>query len=122
MNRVLRLAFLLPLIALLLCAADVSGTWKGNFDYDGTDVPVTFNLKTVGSGLTGTVEGLPTTPAEIHDGKVEGDKISFSVTIDYQGQNVKLVYEGKVDGGRIDFKFGTEDGSWGTELTSKKAS
>src|ERR1039457_5124971 len=111
MNRALRLALLLALLGLLLRGASVSGTWKGSFDYDGTGVPLTFNLKSADDGLTGTVEGLTTTPAEIHEGKVDGDKISFWVTIDYQGQAVKLVYEGKVSGDQIQFTFGTEDGS-----------
>jgi hypothetical protein len=72
--------------------------------------------------VTGTVEGLPTTPAEIHDGKVDGDTVTFSVTIDYQGSPVKLMYKGKVSADGIKFTFGTEDGSWGTDLTVTKSS
>jgi hypothetical protein len=122
MNRALRLVFLFSLLVVLLGAAGASGTWKGNFDFNGASVPLTFNLKTAGDGLTGTVEGLPTTPAEIHDGKVDGDTISFWVTTDYQGQDYKLVYKGKVADDQIQFTFGTEDGSWGAELTVKKSS
>jgi len=77
MNRALRLVLLSSLLAVLLSAAGASGTWKGIFDFNGTSVPLTFNLKANGDGVTGTVEGLPTTPAEVHDGKVDGDTISF---------------------------------------------
>jgi hypothetical protein len=77
-------------------------------------------LTVAGTAVTGTVEGLPTTPADIHDGKVDGNTVTFSVTTDYQGSPVKLVYTGKVTAKGIDFTFGTEDGSWGTELTATK--
>jgi hypothetical protein len=103
-------------------APDVAGNWKGAFDFQGTSVPLTFHLTVAAGVVTGTVEGLPTTPAEIHDGKVEGDTVTFSVTTDYQGTPVKLVYKGKVAADGIKFSFGTEDGSWGTELTAVKAS
>ncbi len=100
---------------------DVTGTWKGAFDFQGSSLPLTFHLTTVAGVVTGTVEGLPTTPAEIHDGKIDGDTVTFWVNTDYQGQTYKLVYTGKITAGQIAFTFGTEDGSWGAELTAAKA-
>ena len=82
-------------------------------------MPLTFHLTVAGSAVTGTVEGLPTTPAEIHDGKVDGDTVTFWVNTDYEGQTYKLVYKGKISEGQIDFSFGTDDGSWGATLTAK---
>lgn len=105
----------------LLHAADVSGTWKGSFEFNGSPVPLTFDLKADGNTLTGTIEGLPTTPAEIHDGKITGDEVDFWVNTDYQGQTYKLVYKGKVAADHIDFDFGTDDGSWGATVTAAKA-
>src|ERR1700682_210661 len=113
-------------LAAVLCvspfagAADVSGTWKGSFDFNGNSVPTALNLKVAGTDVTGTVEGLPTTPVDIHEGKVDGDNVSFSVDTDYQGTTYKLVFKGKATGDHIDFSFGTDDGSWGTTLTVKK--
>ncbi len=121
MKRALTLTSLILLIALCLPAADVSGVWKGSFDYNGNTVPVTFNLKASGEELTGTVDGLPTPSAKIQEGKVQADAVSFWINIDYQGQTIKLVYKGKVSGDQIQFNFGTEDGSWGTELTAKRS-
>ena len=80
-------------------------------------MPLTFHLTSAASVVTGTVEGLPTTPAEIHEGTLDGDTVSFWVNTDYQGQTYKLVYKGKVTAGQIAFSFGTDDGSWGTEIT-----
>ena len=121
MRNALRLVGLFAFLAILpnAGATDVTGTWKGAFDFQGTSVALTFHLTVAGSAVTGTVEGLPNTPAEIHDGKVDGDTVSFWVNSDYQGQTYKLVYKGKVSNGQIDFTFGTDDGSWGTTLTAK---
>jgi hypothetical protein len=113
-------------LALFLCvlpalhAADLSGTWKGSFDFQGTSMPVSINLKAADTTVTGTVEGLPTSPADIHDGKIDGSSISFWVSTDYDGGTYKLVYKGKVNGDSIDFDFGTDDGSWGTTITVKR--
>jgi hypothetical protein len=104
-------------------AADVSGTWKGAFDYEGSNVALTFHLTIAGGVVTGTVEGLPTTPAEIHDGKVDGDTVTFWVSTDYQGQTYKLEYKGRISAGgdQIAFTFGTEDGGWNAQLTAAKS-
>lgn len=103
-------------------APDVSGVWTGAFEFQGSSVPLTIHLTAAGGVVTGTVEGLPITPAAIHDGKVEGDAVSFTVDTEYQGQAYKLVYRGKVSATGIQFTFGTEDGSWGTEMAATKAS
>jgi hypothetical protein len=101
-------------------ASDLSGTWKGTFDFQGTSIPVSINLKAADATVSGTIEGLPTTPTDIHDGKIDGSSITFWVNSDYEGDTYKLVYKGKINGDSIDFDFGTEDGSWGTTLTVKR--
>ena len=100
----------------------VTGTWRGAFDFNGESVPLTFHLASAaGSAVTGTVEGLPTTPAEIHDGKLEDGILTFWLTTDYQGQTYKLVYKGKVAAGQIIFDMGTADGSWGASVTATRS-
>lgn len=118
-----RLLSLVAFISFLpaVYAANPSGSYKGAFDFNGSSVPLTVNLKVDGTTVTGTVEGLPTTPAEIHEGTVSGDTISFWVNSDYQGQTYKLVYKGKVTADQISFDFGTEDGSWSAPLTVTKS-
>jgi hypothetical protein len=131
MKIMLRLLLLLPFIAVLPAAraADVSGTWKGAFDFQGTSVPLTIHLNMDGTKVagmddmakvTGTVEGLETSPAEIHEGILHGEYLSFWLNTDYQGQTYKLVYKGKVTADGISFDFGTEEGSWSTTMTVKK--
>lgn len=103
-------------------ASDVAGRWKGAFDFQGDSIALTLNLKVDGDKVTGTVEGLPTTPAELHDGALTGDTLTFWLNSEYQGQTYKLVYSGKVSGDQIVFDFGTEDGSWSSPLTVKRDS
>ncbi len=122
MKRAITVLGLTVFLAAVLSAADVTGIWKGAFDFNGTSVPLTFNLKSEGDAVTGTVDGLPTPAAKIQEGKLQGEAVSFWLTIDYQGQPVKLVYKGKLSGDQIQFQFGTEDGSWGTEVTAKRSS
>ncbi|HKF49729.1 MAG TPA: hypothetical protein VKB38_20380 [Terracidiphilus sp.] len=119
MKAMIRLLSLAAILCVLPAAyaADLSGVWSGSFDFNGNTVPVTMNLKVAGAAVTGTIEGLPTTPADIHDGKVDADGISFWTNTDYEGQTYKLVFKGKVSADKIDFEFGTEDGSWGTTLS-----
>ena len=119
--RIVALAGLLLLIAGILPAADVTGTWKGSFDYNGTAVPLTFDMKTDGDALTGTVSGLPTPKVDIKDGKIDGDALTFWVGIEFQGNPIKLVVKGKVAGDEITFNIGTEGGEWSTQLTAKKS-
>ena len=123
MKLLLRLLSLIAFVSILpaLSAADLSGSYKGAFDFNGSSVPLTINLKIDGSTVTGTVEGLPTTPAEIHEGTLAGDAISFWVNTDYEGQTYKILYKGKIAADQISFDFGTEDGSWSAPLTVKKS-
>jgi hypothetical protein len=111
-----------PTAALAQSAAamDATGTWKGAFEYNGASVPVVFHLTSAAGVVTGTVEGLPTTPAEIHDGNADGDSVAFWVNTDYQGQTYKLTCKGKIAAGQIVFTIGTEDGSWATQMTATK--
>jgi riboflavin synthase alpha subunit len=123
MKNVLQFLGLFAFLAVLPSAqaADVTGTWKGAFDFQGTSVPLTFHLTAAGGVVTGTIEGLPTGAAEIHDGKVDGDAITFWVNTDYEGTTYKIVYKGKISEGQIEFSFGTEDGSWGATMTVKNS-
>src|ERR1039457_1308331 len=112
----------LVMLAGLLTAASLTGAWKGQFDFNGNAVPLTFDLKANGEALTGSVTGLPAGVAEIKDGKIQGANISFSVMSEYQGDPIKLVCKGQVDGDQIHFNMGLEDGTWGVDFVAKRGS
>ena len=110
------------ILAAAAFAADVTGTWKGQFDFSGTAVPLTFELKGSGETLTGTITGLPSGVSEIKDGKIQGGVVTFSAMTEYQGSPIKLVYRGEVAGDEIKLTMGTEDGSWGVDYVLKRSS
>jgi hypothetical protein len=112
----------LLLLAGLLAAADLTGSWKGQFDFNGTPVPQTLDLKADGEALTGSVTGLPAGVAQIKEGKIQGGAVTFWLITQYQGNDVKLVYKGQVSGEEIRFSMGTEDGSWGVDFVAKRDS
>ncbi len=116
--------FLILTVALALFttgafAADLTGKWtaetKGR---DGETRTQTFNLKQDGSTLTGTVSS-PMGESEISDGKVDGDKVSFVVKMERNGNEMKMPYTGKVSGDEIQFKVESPRGT--REMTAKKS-
>jgi len=114
------IAGILLLLATVMSAADVSGKWQGSFDTPNGTVTLTFDLKSAGDALSGTVTGLPS-PSEVKDGKTQGDVITFNFMTEYQGNPIKLLMRGQVSGSEIKFNIGTEDGAWGTEFVAKKS-
>ncbi len=120
MKRYIALTGLLLILVSLATAADLTGKWQGSFNFNEQAVPLTFDLKGA-TEITGTVTGLPSGVAQIKEGKLDGENLTFWLMTEYQGNAIKLVYRGKVSGSEIKFEFGTEDGSWGTQLVAKKS-
>jgi hypothetical protein len=81
-------------------ATDVTGTWEGEFKMpDGSATfPVSFSFKQDGLKLTGSVANPQGgDPITITDGKVDGDKISFKVSVN----GINITHEGTVIGDEI---------------------
>lgn len=87
--------------ALPALAADVTGTWKWSVERNGQTRETTLKLKQEGDKLTGTITGRENTEIQIEDGKVDGDKVSFKVTMEFNGNKFVRTYEGKVSGDTI---------------------
>jgi hypothetical protein len=123
MRKLMTTGFLLGLLTLTAMAADVSGKWTAQVPGRGGQTrEATFNFKVDGSTLTGTVSGrggdMP-----IADGKIDGDTISFTQTLEFNGNTVKFSYKGTVSGDEIKFTR-ARDGDDGQpqEFTAKRAS
>jgi len=89
-------AFALLLVAVPARAADVDGKWTGSLDTPMGAVNVGFNFKADGAMLSGTTTGPDGSEIAIKNGKIEGDKISFLVSIDFGGMSLDLNYTGVV--------------------------
>jgi len=117
--RTLVLPALLGLFALVASAADVTGKWVAQVPgRGGNATETTFNLKQDGSTVTGTVSG-GRGDQPISDGKVEGDKISFNVNLEFNGNKITQAYTGTVSGDEMKLTRGGGRGN-PIEFTAKK--
>ena len=80
---------MLPLAAL---AADISGTWKSEFDSQIGHQKYTFTFKQEGTKLTGKANSEAEDrkrEAELKEGKVDGDSVSFFETLNVQDNDIR---------------------------------
>jgi hypothetical protein len=105
-------------LAVSAFAADVDGKWTGSVSTPNGDIPQTFNFKANGAALSGSLEFMPGMEIPISEGKVEGNNISFSVTLDF-GMPFKLTYTGVVSGNELKIKG--DAAGMPFEFTLKKA-
>jgi hypothetical protein len=122
MRTILVLCTLFVLAATTLAAADVTGKWTAEVQGRNGPRTVTFTLKQDGSKLTGEMQGMGPEPAQISDGKVSGDNISFTVKREFNGNEMKINYTGKVEGDSLKMKSQREGGDRTQEFTAKKVS
>ena len=86
-------------------AADVDGKWTGSLDTPMGAVNVNFNFKADGGTLNGTMSGPDGGDIALKNGKVDGDKISFVVSLDFGGMAFDLNYTGVVAKDNIALKI-----------------
>jgi len=102
----------IALLAISAFAADVTGKWKTSFTMqNGNTREGVMTLKAEGDKLTGTMEGGRGGAASISDGKISGDDISFAVTRNFNGNEVKINYKGRVSGNsmRLTMEFNGQE-------------
>jgi hypothetical protein len=111
MKKILRFSMIFAVAALSILAADPSGKWAASMPgRGGNPMNITFNLKADGDKLTGTVSSMRG-DTDISDGKVDGDKIMFSVVREFNGNQMKQNYTGTLDGDTIHFSVVREGGN-----------
>lgn len=108
------------LAALSGFSADVTGNWKGTAEGPNGKMERTFSFKVEGSKLTGETSSEMLGKSTIQDGKVDGDSLSFSVHVNFQGQDVKILYRGKVSGKQLKLNVQSEDGSFSTDYVAER--
>ena len=97
-------------------AADLSGTWKSEFDTQIGIQKYTFTLKQEGSSLAGKANlqiAGEKYESKLKDGKVNGDRVSFVEELNFQGNDLEIRYDGKVAGSEM--KLTRKVGDFATE-------
>src|SRR5579863_4742042 len=95
--------FIISMIVFTIAAfaADIAGTWKGTAEGPQGNLERTFVFKVDGTKLTGETTSEMLGKSVINDGKIDGDTISFSITANMQGNELKLNYKGKLAGDEL---------------------
>ena len=117
--------FLAGLIFLAMASfgADVTGTWKGSAETENGKIERIFHFKQDGTKLTGDTVSEMIGKSVIEDGKVEGDAISFTIKANFQGNEMKLNYNGTVSGDEMRLHVETSDGGgFSVDYVAKKTS
>ena len=99
-------AVLMTAMAGAALAADITGNWTGTTD----QFSLKFTFKQDGEKLMGNVTGPQGDPLPITDGKVQGDKVSFTVKVDMGGNTMKITHEGTIKGDEISLTTKMEGG------------
>jgi opacity protein-like surface antigen len=94
------LFFALSSVAAL--AADFNGKWTAEVQGRMGTQTLTFDFHVDGSTLTGKIT-TPRGDSDITDGKVDGDNISFTQKLSFNGNDITVNYAGKADGDTIKF-------------------
>ena len=116
------LLILLAVFAVAAAAADVTGTWKGTAETPNGTIERTFVFKVDGNKLTGETTSQMMGKSTITDGKVDGDNLSFTITVKFQDNELKLNYTGKVNGNEIKFHVEGANGGPTLDYLAKKVS
>ena len=117
MKKLVLTVLLVALCALAVSAADISGKWVAQVPgRDGTPMDNTFVFKVDAGKITGTLTmnfGGQAMEQQITDGKLDGDAISFTVVMEFNGNQMKSLYKGTVSGSEMKLTRTREGGAPG---------
>ena len=99
-SLVLTLA-LLCAAAVAAFAADVDGKWTSSVTTPQGELPLVFVLKADGAKLTGTLQLADFKPADLKDGKIDGDKLTFEAELEFGANIFTLSFNGAQAGDEI---------------------
>lgn len=116
----------LTIVTLLLLggarafAADITGTWKASFDTQIGQQNYTYEFVVKATTLTGKIQSDMGGAAEIQQGKVEGDKVSFVEIFKFDGNEIQITYTGRITS-NDEIKFTRQVADFATEeLVAKR--
>lgn len=87
-------------------AADIDGKWNAEFESQVGPQKLTLELKADGEKLTGKATAdrgaqFGKTEAEIQNGKIVKDEVSFTEQVKIQDQDITIEYRGKLAGDEL---------------------
>ena len=104
--------------ATRMLATDVTGIWKSDFDSQIGHQNYTFTFKQDGAKLTGKANseiGEQKREAELQEGKVGGNAVSFVEMLNFNENEIRITYAGKLSTDGNEIKFTREVGEFAKE-------
>lgn len=101
---------------MALAAEDATGNWKATIDTPNGAQTQTFALKADGDKVTGTIGSDMLGNLQIAEGKMDGDKISFSIATDYG----VIRYAGTLSGDTMKLTITVGDGQFTFDITATR--
>jgi len=95
------LIMLFALFAMTLSAADVTGKWKATLETPQGKITRTFTFKQDGTKVTGQTSSDKFGKSKVENGTIEGDVLSFNVTVIFEVGSLKVSFTGTVQGDEI---------------------
>ena len=108
-----RFLILMILATFAAFAADISGNWKATAEGPNGSMERTFMFKVDGTKVTGETTSTMMGKSTITDGKIEGDTVTFTITGNIGGNDMKLSYKGKIGDKEIHFTSQISGGDGG---------
>ena len=106
MRRAIALVLASAFVTCAAWAQDLTGKWTATAVAN--NVAVTLDLKVAGNVVTGAIINPNSGTAEIKDGKIEGNKISFHVLRTANDATNKILWQGTIEGEEIHFTRAVE--------------
>lgn len=98
----LLIAFVMAVLtAAVVSAAPVDGKWGGSIDTPNGPTQIGFTFLADGTTLTGSTTGPDGNMVQIKNGKIDGEKLSFVVDLDFGGMPLTIAYTGILMGDQI---------------------
>jgi hypothetical protein len=109
----------LTVFGALAPGAEIRGKWKGSVNGREGARALYFVFELEGEELTGMMidahgENI------IHEGRIVGDQLSFTLVYDLSGDKIKRIYRGTLSGDEIQFTSQAENGDNKREFTVRR--
>jgi len=112
MTKLILPALLLLGISGVALAADINGKWTAEVEGRNGTVTQTLVLNASGNSLTGSLEGARGGVVDISDGTIDGNKVSFKVVREFNGNQFTQQYKGTLsDSGELDLSVSMGGGA-----------
>ena len=111
MTKLILPALLLLGISGAALAAEIDGKWTAEVEGRRGTVTQTLSLTSSGNNLSGSLEGGRGNAVDISDGKLDGNKVSFKVVREFNGNQFTQQYTGMLsDAGELNLTVSMSGG------------